>query len=97
MPGKVYGKSTLFLLDTGCTTNILSGHVFNSLGSNQKEKLRPVGSSATLADGSRLVFFGQLTLEGQQRAESFQSKFLLAHITEDVIIGMPFLEEYQCP
>ena len=96
MPGKVYGKSTLFLLDTGCTTNILSGHVFNSLSSNQKEKLRPVGSSATLADGSSLVFFGQLTLKGKLRDEPFQSEFLLAHIKEDVIIGMPFLEENQC-
>ena len=96
MPGKVYGKSTLFLLDTGCTTNILSGHVFNSLSSNQKEKLRPVGSSATLADGSSLVFFGQLTLKGKLRDEPFESEFLLAHIKEDVIIGMPFLEENQC-
>ena len=35
-------------------------------------------------------------MKGKLLDKPFESEFQLAHIKEDVIIGMPFLEENQC-
>ena len=52
-PGKLEGKPVLFLVDTGCTTNLLSKHVFVWL---------PEWVKYGLADVIQLSFYGVLRL-----------------------------------
>ena len=53
-------------------------------------------SAAALADGISLPFYGQVTVNGKLGAASFCNDFLISRIREDVILGMPFLENHNC-
>jgi len=53
LPGKVVGRAVIFLLNSGCTTNLLSRRVFEALPRQNRSKVRPyTGEHGTLADGS---------------------------------------------
>jgi len=66
LPGKLLGKTTTFLLDTGCTTNLLSRRLFDTLGARERVSLEPYeGAHGTLADGSCIPFYGVITLPGR--------------------------------
>ena len=65
LPGKISGKAATFLLDTGCTTNLLSRRLFDTLGAQERASLEPYeGAHGTLADGSCIPFYGIITLPG---------------------------------
>ena len=83
MPGKVEGKGCQFLLDTGCSTNILSKRMFNLLQPSTRNRLIPINSIASLADGSSLDFEGQLTVHGRIREVPFQEEFLVGNAIFD--------------
>jgi len=53
LSGKIADKAVTFLLDSGCTTNLLSRRVFDTLSTGDKAGLEPYqGEHGTLADGS---------------------------------------------
>jgi len=57
LPRKNSGKAATFLLDTGCTTNLLSRRLFDTLGAREQASLEPYeGAHGTLADGSCILF-----------------------------------------
>jgi len=68
MLGKIDGKAATFLLDTGCTTNLLSQRFFDTLnagdGANLKSYRREHGM---LVNGSCVLFYGAIELIGDQR------------------------------
>ena len=93
MPGKVGGKSISFLIDTGCTTKILSHHVFNRLDKKLRNQLRPIDSAAKLADVTNMSFTGRIDVEGRLRSVPFKTEFLVARIRDDALLGMSFLTQ----
>jgi len=97
LPGKVAGKPAHFLLDSGCTTNILSRQFFDTLGVTIKKGLEPYkGDHGTLADGWCIPFYGIIELTGRIRDQTIQQTFIVGQLNEDVILGMPFLQRYRC-
>jgi len=65
LPGKVAGKAATFLLDSCCTTNLLSRQLFETLSAKVKSDLEPYdGEYGTLADGSCISFYGIIELTG---------------------------------
>ncbi len=96
LPGKVEGRAALFLFDTGCNTNLLAKHVFDLLPARLRQFLEPCHSHGVMADGTRLPFYGIITLSGRLRDIKFEETFVVSQINEDAIFGMPFLTSHGC-
>jgi len=97
LPGKVTGRAVTFLLDSGCTTNLLSRRVLNTLPLKERKKLAPyTGEPGTLADGSSMPFDGVIELTGRIREQAIQEVFVISPLEEDAILGMPFLKRHGC-
>ena len=96
IPGKVEGRSAQFLLDTGCTTNLLAKHVFDRLPERIRSQKQEYASHGLLADGTRLPFFGMIRLFVRLRQVKLEETFVVSQISEDAILGMPFLVEQGC-
>jgi len=59
LPRKVAGKAVTFLLDSGCNTILLIKRVFDALPPKSRRELALyTGEPGTLADGSRIPFYG---------------------------------------
>jgi len=95
--GKITGKDVTFLLDSGCTTNLLSRRVFSTLPPKERRGLTPyTGEPGTLADGSSLPFDGVLELTRRVRDQTVSEIFVISPVEEDGILGMPFLKRHGC-
>jgi len=78
LPEHIAGKPAHFLLDSGCTTNILSRQFFNTLSVAIKKRLAPCeGDHGTLADGSCIPFCGIIELAGRVRDQNIQKTFIV--------------------
>lgn len=70
MPGKVEGHTVQYLLDSGCTLNLLAKKVFDRLSSKFGGGLKRFQhAKGTLADGSSLLLYGQIELNGRLKSE----------------------------
>jgi len=97
LPGKIASKPAQFLLDTGCTTNLLSCRFFDTLSAQIRNRLEPYkGDHGTLADGSWITFYGIIELPGSFHDRTIQETFLVGQLQEDAILGMPFLQRHSC-
>jgi len=96
LPGHIAGKPTHFLLDSGCTTNILSPQFFDTLGVAIKRLASYEGDHGTLADGSCIPFCGIIKLAGRVRNQNIQEIFIVGQLNEDAILGMPYLQRHRC-
>ena len=96
VPGKIEGKPAQFLLDTGCTTNLLGKHVFDRLPERIRSQKKDYAKYGLLADGTRLPFYGILRLNVRLRQVKTEEVFIISQLNEDAILGMPFLVERQC-
>jgi len=96
-PGKLAGKAPTFLLDTECTTYLLSRHLFDTLRARDRANLEPYkGEHGTLADGSCIPFYGMIELTGRVRDQVISETFIVSQLKEDAILGMPFLKRHKC-
>jgi len=97
LPGKLAGKTVTFLLDTGCTTNLLSQRLFDTLSARNRASLEPYnGEPGTLADGSYIPFYGVVELIGRVRDQVISETIIFSQLKEDAILGMPFLKRHRC-
>jgi len=97
LPKKIAGKPTNFLLDSGCTTNLLSRQFFDTLSAKVRDGLEPYKEEhGTLADGSCILFYGIIELTGRVRDQTIQETFIVGQLNEDAILGMPFLQRHGC-
>jgi len=96
LPGKVAGKHIHYLVDSGCTRNLLSKVVFDRLPASTRAELVPCRRSAEMADGSGLPLYGLIRLKGKLRSVPFEDDFMVAKIMDDAIIGLSFLQENEC-
>jgi len=82
LPGKLAGKAATFLLDTRCTTNLLSRRLFDTLSAS----LEPYkGEHGTLADGSCIPFYGVIELTGRVCDQVISETFIVSQLKEDAI------------
>ena len=96
LSGKLEGKPVQFLVDTGCTTNLLSKHVFERLPERVKNGLEDSDSHGIMADRTQLPFYGVLRLPLRVRDVKAEEVFVVSRINEDAILGMPFLVAHNC-
>jgi len=97
LPGKLAGKAATFLLDTGCTTNLLSQRLFDTLSARDRASLKPYeGEHGTLTNGSCIPFYGVIQLTGRVPDQVISETFIVSQLKEDVILGMPFLKRHRC-
>lgn len=97
VPGKIVGKVVNILLDSGCTTNLLSKRVLDRLPEAVRDTLQPPETAQGLqADGSPIVFLGTITLNCRLRTHQITESFLVCKLKEDCILGMPFLMRGHC-
>lgn len=79
------------LLNTGCTTNLRSGRLFDILGNREWACFEPYeGAHGMLADGSCIPFYGIITLTKRVCDQVIHETFIINHLKEDAILGMPF-------
>jgi len=97
LPGKMASKPAKFLLDTCCTTNLLSRRFFDTLSAPIRNRLEPYeGDHGTLADGSCILFYSICELPGSVRNRTIQETFIVGQLQKDAILGMPFLQRRGC-
>ena len=96
LPGKVERLPVQILVDTGCTTNLLTKRVFDRLPTALKQQLEPSNSHGVMADGTKMPFHGLIRLVLKIRHYSTEETFVVGQIDEDVILGMPFLARHEC-
>jgi len=97
LPGKLAGKAATFLLDIGCTTNLLSRRLFDTPSARDRTNLEPYEREhVTLADRSCIPFLGVIELTGRVRDQVISETFIVSQLKEDAILGMPFLKRYRC-
>jgi len=95
--GKLTRKVATFLLDTGCTTNLLCRRLFDTLSARDRASLEPYkGEHGTLADGSCIPFYGVIELTGRVCDQMISETFIVSQLKEDAILGMPFLKRHRC-
>lgn len=96
LPGKIGRCTAKFLIDTGCTTNLLAKHVFDKLPRQIKDEIQSHESHGIMADGTRLPFYGLIKAPIRLRDIKTEETFVVSGIKEDAILGMPFLKENKC-
>ena len=81
MSGKLGGRLVHCLLDTGCTTNILSKRSFDRLPPRIKETLEVKKSHGAMADGTTLPFYGAIRLDLRLRELHLEEIFLVGRVS----------------
>ena len=96
VPGRVAGRNLSFLVDTGCTHNLLSRTVFDRLPAQTRQQMVYGETVAAMADGSGLHIYGSISLTGRLRNVPFEARFLVCRISDNAILGMEFLSRHDC-
>jgi len=96
LPRKISGKAATFLQGAGYTTNLLSQRLFDTLGVQEQVSLESyVGAHGTLEDESCISFlYSIITLPECIRDQAIHNAFIVSHLKEDTILGMPFLKKH---
>ena len=74
----------------------MSKVAFDRLAKRFQEALVAYDSHGILADGSTLPIYGKVRLHGSMGGIDFNAEFLVGKIRDDVILGIPFLEDNGC-
>ena len=91
------GRQNLWcLLDSGCTTNVLSWCLFDTFSASLRDGLEVQTHRETKADGTRMKFLGLIPLEFVLKGVPMREVFAVRPIQEDAILAMPFLYTHQC-
>ena len=96
MPGRVGGLPIQVLVDTGCTTNLLSKRIFDQLPRNIQAGREEYVAHGSMANGARLAFSGLLRTDLRVRQYHGEETFVVGEIDADAILGMPFLAKHEC-
>ena len=94
--GEIAGVSVRFLVDTGCTTNILSSRTVRKLPVEVRETVEADKAAGSLADGTPIDLAGSLRLDMQVEHLIMEETFMIGGVDEEGILGMPFLNRYGC-
>ena len=96
LPGKVGKVPVVILVDTGCTTNLMSKRIFDKLDRATRESREDYESHGVMADGTRMPFFGLVKVPLKIRHFATEVTFVVGETDEDIILGMSFLSDQDC-
>jgi len=81
LPGKIVGKAANFLLDTGCTADLLSRRLFDILGIQKRMGLVSYeGTYGTLSDRACIPMYAIITLPGRVYNQLIHEIFIVGHL-----------------
>ena len=96
LPGKVGRVPVQILVDTGCTTNLMSKKIFDKLDKATRETVEPHESYGVTASGAKMPFFGLIKTSLKIRHFVTEETFVVGDSDEDIILGMSFLTRQDC-
>ena len=85
--GEVHGIDVIFTIDTGASVSLLSKNIYDAMPDDLKPELDPRNPPLANANGQTIPSFGQALFDVQFGALSMEMKFIVADITDDVLIG----------
>ena len=91
--GQIAGQNFKFLVDTGASISVLGKQAFEKLPDSVKSMLKPHDNTVLAAGGTRLSHVGDITLELSLNGQVTVCNFLVADISDDGILGLPFLAD----
>lgn len=95
LPEKVCGRAVLFLIDTGCMTNIPAKHVCDRMpGLAWQLVYLCKDAHGTLVEGSAMPFYGLMELLCRIRNMASMETSLVSPCKEEAILGMLFLLQH---
>ena len=62
LPGKTAGLTMLYLIDTGCNTNLISKKIFDQLPRHLQDQRMVRDTQGQMVDGTRLPLYGVVKL-----------------------------------
>ena len=62
LPGKAASLTMLYLIDTGCNTNLISKRIFDQLPKHIQDQRMVCDTHGQMADGTRLPFYSVVNL-----------------------------------
>ena len=86
----------LYLVDTGCNINLISKKIFDLLPKLLQDQRMGCDAHGQMADGTRLPFYGVVKILIKIRDVKLEEIFVISQISEDAILGMTFLTNYDC-
>jgi len=97
LPGMIANTAATFLLDSECTTNLLSRPLFNTFSPGDRAGLEShQREHGRLADRLCIPFYDIIELTGKVRDQAISEMFIVNQLKEDTIFGMPFLMRHKC-
>ena len=96
LPGRVGKVPVQILMDTGCTTNLMSKAVFDRLDKATRKSVEPCEAFGTLADGKKIKFHGMIKTNLKIRHYGAEETFVIGQSDEDIILGMSFFIKNDC-
>ena len=81
----------LQLIDMGCNTNLISKRIFDQLPRHLQDQRMVCDTHGQMADDTRLPFYGVVKMPIKIRDVKLEEIFVISLISEDAILGMPFL------
>ena len=82
------------IIDTGCSLSVISKDVFEKIPGDRRPELEENEMRMTTADGSLLPDYGKIHLLVQVGKKVYEHPFILAKLTNEVILGTHFLRVY---
>ena len=92
--GKVETMPIEWLVDTGCTTTIISAKIFDAIQPDEQPRVLQYDGELTSVDGSTVTVKGQALINIMIGAKLFQHNVLVADVTNQGILGIDFLQKY---
>ena len=96
LPGKTAGLTMLYLIDTGCNTNLISKRIFDQLPRHLQDQRMVCDTHGQMADSTRLLFYGVVKISIKIKGVKLEEIFVISQISEDIIFGMLFLTNHDC-
>lgn len=93
--GKAEGKTVDWLVDTGCTTTIISTRVFDHLDPEERPDLTPYPGCLMSADESPIQVRGKTLLNIQLGQTLVQHSVIVAEVMNDGLLGLDFLQQHK--
>lgn len=95
-PVTIGGKSSVMLLDSGCTQSVFPRREFELLDPNSCTPLQPVAGRGVLANGSKIYLDGLSHITFRIGPHKVKHQFLIADINNTILLGLDFFESQQC-
>lgn len=94
IPTQIQCQNTLMMVDSGCNLSILPRQLMSSLPAQCHTPLSPMQGRCALADGKPLELNSSTTLTFTIGSWTFGADFLVANISNTILLGLDFFEEH---